>query len=62
LTTIDQSGRETGVASIRMLLKRINGRTEPKQFVVAPRLVTRRTGGPTRPVSVQQEPATTDVG
>jgi LacI family transcriptional regulator len=46
LTTVDQSGRETGAASIRMLLERINGRTEPKQFVVSPRLVTRRTSGP----------------
>ncbi len=61
LTTVDQSGRETGVASIRMLLERINGRTEPKQFVVAPRLIVRRTSGPPRPASVQREPATTDV-
>jgi LacI family transcriptional regulator len=46
LTTVDQSGHLTGAASIRMLLERINGRTEPKQFVVAPRLITRRTSGP----------------
>ena len=58
LTTVDQSGHETGVASIRMLLERINGRTEPKQFVVAPRLITRRTSGPPDPASVQREPAT----
>ena len=54
LTTVDQSGRETGAASIRLLMERINGRTEPKQFVVAPRLVTRRTSGPPRPALVQQ--------
>jgi hypothetical protein len=41
-----------------MLLERINGRTEPKQFVVAPRLITRRTSGPPDPASVQREPAT----
>ena len=44
-----------------LLLERINGRTEPKQFVVAPKLIARRTSGPPRPASVQQEPATTDV-
>ena len=46
LTTVDQSGHLTGAASARMLLERIDGRTEPKQFVVAPKLITRRTSGP----------------
>jgi LacI family transcriptional regulator len=46
LTTVDQSGRVTGAASIRMLLERIEGRTEPRQFVIAPRLIIRRTSGP----------------
>ena len=61
LTTVDQSGHEIGAASIRLLMERINGRTEPKQFVVAPRLVIRRTSGPPIPSSVQRAPATTDV-
>jgi LacI family transcriptional regulator len=46
LATVDQSGHETGATSIRMLLERIEGRTEPRQFVIAPRLITRRTSGP----------------
>jgi LacI family transcriptional regulator len=46
LTTVDQSGHLTGSASARLLLERIDGRTEPKQFVVAPRLFTRGTSGP----------------
>jgi LacI family transcriptional regulator len=46
LTTVDQSGHLTGSASARLLLERIDGRTEPKQFVVAPRLLTRGTSGP----------------
>jgi LacI family transcriptional regulator len=46
LTTVDQSGHLTGTARIRMLLERINGRTEPKQYVVTPQLVIRRTSGP----------------
>ena len=45
LTTIDQSGQRTGAESVRLLLERIEGRTEPQQFVVAPRLVIRRTSG-----------------
>ncbi|WP_067026821.1 LacI family DNA-binding transcriptional regulator [Streptomyces dysideae] len=46
LTTVDQSGHRTGEKCARLLLERIGGRTEPKQFVVAPKLVTRRTSGP----------------
>lgn len=49
LTTIDQSGHLTGTESVRLLLERIEGRTEPQQFVVAPKLVIRRTSG--RPLS-----------
>jgi LacI family transcriptional regulator len=52
LTTVDQSGRETGAASIRLLMERINGRSEPQQFVVAPQLVVRRTSGPPDAASV----------
>ena len=46
LTTVDQSGHLTGAESVRLLLERIDGRTEARQFVVAPQLVTRRTSGP----------------
>ena len=46
LTTVDQSGHLTGAASIRLLLERIDGRTEAKQVVVTPQLVPRRTSGP----------------
>jgi LacI family transcriptional regulator len=54
LTTVDQSGHRTGEESVRLLLERINGRTEPAQFVVAPRLVTRRTSAP--PTRVAEAP------
>jgi LacI family transcriptional regulator len=46
LTTIDQSGQLTGAASARLILERFNGRSKQKQYVVAPRLVERRTTGP----------------
>jgi LacI family transcriptional regulator len=49
LTTVDQSGHLTGEACVRLLLERIDGRTEPKQFVVVPDLVIRGTSGPPRP-------------
>ena len=46
LTTVDQSGQLTGAASARMLLERIDGRTAPSRYVVAPRLIKRATSGP----------------
>ncbi|HEY8718208.1 LacI family DNA-binding transcriptional regulator [Pengzhenrongella sp.] len=46
LTTIDQSGALTGAASARLLLERIEGRTTPAHYVVAPRLLARGTSGP----------------
>lgn len=45
LTTVDQSSHLTAEASVRLLLERINGHTEPQQFVVTPQLVTRSTSG-----------------
>jgi LacI family transcriptional regulator len=46
LTTVDQSGQLTGEAGVRLLMERIEGRTEPQKFVVAPELVVRGTSGP----------------
>jgi LacI family transcriptional regulator len=43
LTTVDQSGRTTRSVSVRLLLERIEGRTQPVRYVIAPRLVTRGT-------------------
>jgi LacI family transcriptional regulator len=43
LTTVDQSAHLTGSMSARLLLERMNGRTQPVHYVVAPRLVTRST-------------------
>jgi LacI family transcriptional regulator len=48
LTTIDQSGNLTGAVSARLLLERLEGRTEPANYVVAPRLIERSTSGPPR--------------
>lgn len=41
LTTVDQSGHLTGQMSARLLLERLDGRTQPVHYVVAPRLVPR---------------------
>jgi LacI family transcriptional regulator len=46
LTTVDQTGEMTGSVSARLLLERIEGRTQPVRYVVAPRLVPRSTSGP----------------
>jgi LacI family transcriptional regulator len=46
LTTVDQSGQLTGANSARLLLERIQGRTQPAHYVLAPQLVRRQTSGP----------------
>lgn len=46
LTTVDQSGALTGGAAARLLQERINGRSTPAHYVVAPRLIARGTSGP----------------
>jgi LacI family transcriptional regulator len=43
LTTVDQSAPLTGSMSARLLLERMNGRTQPVHYVIAPRLVPRST-------------------
>jgi LacI family transcriptional regulator len=43
LTTVDQSGALTGSMSARLLFERMNGRTQPVHYVIAPRLVPRST-------------------
>lgn len=46
LTTVDQSGFQTGSAGARLLLERLDGRTTPVHEVVPTRLVIRATSGP----------------
>lgn len=46
LTTIDQAGERTGSVSARLLLERMNGRTQPVHCIIAPQLVPRGTSGP----------------
>jgi len=41
LTSIDQSGQVLGLQAARLLVERIDGRTAPEHFIVAPRLVVR---------------------
>jgi LacI family transcriptional regulator, galactose operon repressor len=43
LTTVDQSGHQTGAKAARLLLERIEGRTQPVHYILAPRLVPRST-------------------
>ncbi|WP_436789823.1 LacI family DNA-binding transcriptional regulator [Yinghuangia sp. YIM S10712] len=43
LTTVDQSGHLAGQTSARLLLERLNGRTQPVHYVVSPRLMPRGT-------------------
>jgi LacI family transcriptional regulator len=46
LTTIDQSATLTGSRSARLLLERIEGRTQPVHYLIAPRLAARATTAP----------------
>lgn len=46
LTSVAQSGTETGRRSVELLLERIGGRTEPVHEVFEPRLVERKSSGP----------------
>ena len=46
LSTVDQSGSMTGEVSLRLLMERIQGRSEPRNYVIAPRLILRDTSGP----------------
>lgn len=41
LTSVDQSGELLGLQAARLLIERIEGRTEPEHFVVTPRIVAR---------------------
>lgn len=41
LTSVDQSGQVLGLQAARLLVERINGRTEAEHFTVTPRLVSR---------------------
>lgn len=43
LTTVDQSGDVTGSIAARLLIDRINGRTEAVHHVIIPQLISRRT-------------------
>lgn len=45
LTTVDQSGHQMGQQSARLLLERLDGRRQPSYYIIAPRLVVRRTSG-----------------
>ncbi len=46
LTTVDQSGLEMGTLATRLLIERIEGRTDPVSRLVQPSLVIRKTTGP----------------
>ncbi len=49
LTTIDQSSHQTGKASARLLLERMNGsRSQPVRYSIAPQLVVRSSTAPPR--------------
>lgn len=43
LTTVNESSRETGRISARLLLERIDGRAEPLRYLVTPQLLVRST-------------------
>jgi LacI family transcriptional regulator len=57
LTTVDQSGQLTGATSARLLLERIEGRTQSAHYVIAPQLVPRDTSGaPVQPRQAEPLP------
>lgn len=58
LTTVDQSGELTGAACARLLLERLEGRTDTSHYVVAPRLIVRRTSGTPSPEALRATSAT----
>lgn len=47
LTSIDQSGEQLGLQAARLLVERIEGRTDPAHLVLQPRLVARGSSGGT---------------
>jgi LacI family transcriptional regulator, galactose operon repressor len=46
LTSVDQSGMQMGGYAIRLLLERIQGRTEPRRYTITPELRVRRSTMP----------------
>ena len=46
LTSVDQCGAAMGSEAVKMLLERIRGRTEPRQYVATPTLQVRRSSSP----------------
>jgi LacI family transcriptional regulator len=46
LTSVDQSGQVLGLQAARLLIERIDGRTQGEHFVVTPRLVVRGSSRP----------------
>jgi LacI family transcriptional regulator len=48
LTSVDQSGIEMGSIAARLLVERLEGRTDPASVLVPPKLVIRTTTGPRR--------------
>lgn len=46
LTSIDQSGQVLGLQAARLLIERIQGRTQAEHYVVTPRLVARKSSQP----------------
>ncbi|MEQ1769202.1 MAG: LacI family DNA-binding transcriptional regulator [Devosia sp.] len=46
LTSVDQSGQVLGLQAARLLIERIEGRSEPENFIVTPRLVARSSSRP----------------
>ncbi|MDC9825958.1 LacI family DNA-binding transcriptional regulator [Devosia sp. ZB163] len=48
LTSVDQSGQVLGLQAARLLVERIDGRTQGEHFVVTPRLVARGSSRPRR--------------
>ena len=45
LTSVDQQGEEMGEQAVRMLLERLQGRTEPRDYVATPTLQVRTSTG-----------------
>ena len=46
LTSVDQQGEVMGEQAVRMLLERLQGRTEPRNYVATPSLRVRSSSGP----------------
>jgi DNA-binding LacI/PurR family transcriptional regulator len=56
LTTVSQEARQQADRAVAALVERVAGRSEPREVVLAPRLVVRATTGPPPAAGAERQP------